>query len=108
MPRVSRSDDPRLDQLLEVMADRALGEAQQRLDLTHADGLTVGPQEQVDDLQPVPIGERLEHGLQLRRPLVVEGRSGERGAAVDHGEVTHRAAKLTDSSMNLNEVGLRP
>ncbi len=63
-------DDSGLDELLEVMADRPLREAEQRLHLADADRFPTGAQQQVDDPQPVAVGERLDHGLELGRSLV--------------------------------------
>ena len=87
-------DHAGLDQLLEVVADRALREAEQRLHLADADRLAAGSQQQVDDPQPVPVGERLQHRLQLDRPLVGERGPGQRRAALDHGKLGHERERL--------------
>src|SRR4051812_42423614 len=96
-------DQADLEQDLQVVADGALGQTEEGLELTDADGLAVGPQEHVDDAQAVAVGQRLQHRLQLRGFRFAERAAGERGAAVDHREVRHRRASLTPSSMNIDE-----
>ena len=57
-----------------------------RLHLTDADRLTAGPQQQVDDPQPVPVGKRLETALQLDcRALAGQRGARQGGAALDTG-----------------------
>ena len=65
-------DDAGIDQLLQMVADCALGVTKSRLDLADADGFSVGGQEHVDYPQPMPIGKRFQDRLQIRCPLLLE------------------------------------
>jgi hypothetical protein len=70
------------------MAHRRLRQAQERDELTRAHRL-VAPGDQVHDLHPGRIRERLEHRSRRVGVLVVERVSTEGLAAVDHVERLH-------------------
>jgi thioredoxin reductase len=83
-------DDPGVEQLLEVVADRGLLERQQVLEVAHADCLAAGLEEPVEDLHAMAVGERLEDAFELGRLVVAQARLGERRATLDEGEGGHR------------------
>src|SRR5918994_7760017 len=54
-----------LHELLQMVTDRRLLDAVQRLEIADAHRLSVGLDQAVEDLQPVSVGERLEELLEL-------------------------------------------
>src|SRR5919201_1699434 len=59
-PTLLAVEQPSLDELLQVVAHRRLRDTEQGLDLAHTDRLPARLQQAVEDLQPMPVGERLE------------------------------------------------
>ena len=78
--------DAGVEQLLDVVADRGLLEAEEVLEVADANGLAAGGEQAVEDLHAVAVGERLEDPLELARLVLGEGGAGERGAALDEGK----------------------
>ncbi len=76
-------EQPRLDELLQVMAHGRLADSEERLELADAHGLAVGLQEAVEDLQPMAVAKRLEQTLELGGVLLGKGRTCDRRAALD-------------------------
>src|SRR5215207_2212750 len=79
-------DDSRVEELLEVVADRRLLELEQRFEITDADRLAARGHEAVEDLDAVTVRQRLEDLLQLRRVLLGQRRLSKRRTALDKGQ----------------------
>jgi hypothetical protein len=96
-PALLALDDARLEQLLEVVADRRLLERKQVFEVADAHGLAPGLEQAVEDLDAVAVGERLEHALELAGLVLGQARLGERGAALDEGESAHVLHHIEES-----------
>jgi hypothetical protein len=93
-------EQPRIHQLLEVVAHRRLLDPEQRLELADADRLPIRLQEAVENLEPVPIRERLEEPLELGCLLRRQSRPGDRRAALDEWKLLHAGAWYRPLSMS--------
>src|SRR6188472_4472638 len=89
-------------ELLQVVADRRLREAELRLELADAARLS-GAEERADDPDAGPIGERGEERFQLGGLLVREV-GGERGAAGKDGQSLHALQYIESHRYSLDRT----
>ena len=94
--------DRGLEQLLEVVAGRGLLEAEHVLEIADTHRLAARGEQAVEDLDPVAVGERLEHALELVGFVIAELRRSEWCAALDHGE-RRRHAVIVSKKLDLSE-----
>jgi len=78
-----------VDELPEMVAHSRLLHAEDGLEVANADGFVTGPQQAVEDLEAMTIGERLEEALELGRLVRGQRGSRDRSAALDQRKVSH-------------------
>ena len=86
-----------------MVAGRGLLEAEHVLEVADADRFAARGEQAVEDLDPVTVGECLEHALELVGFVIAEVRRSERCAALDHGE-RRRHAVIVSKKLDLRGV----